>query len=152
MERIAFQELPKGFFNTVLKTQEYVDASGLDHSLLELVRMRVSLINGCAYCLDMHYKLGIHLGDSAQRLVSVSVWREAPYYSEKEKAALEFAERLTQVSTDHDPDTLHDNISKFFTKEEIAHLTLAIIQINAWNRITRSFGTVAGTYKVPEHA
>ncbi|RAV98687.1 carboxymuconolactone decarboxylase family protein [Pseudochryseolinea flava] len=150
MERISYQELPKGFYNVLMKAQEYVDNAGLDHSLLELIRMRVSLINGCAYCIDMHYKLGLHLGDTAQRLTSVSVWREAPYYSEKEKAALEFAERLTKVDSDHHPETLHDAINKYFSKEEIAYLTLAIIQINAWNRLVRSFGTVAGNFKVPE--
>jgi AhpD family alkylhydroperoxidase len=149
MERISMQELPTGFYNSIFKVQEYVDKSNLDHSLLELVRMRVSQINGCAYCLDMHYKLGIHLGDTAQRLTSVSVWREAPYYSDKEKAVLEFAERLTKLDSDHHPETIHDKLINFFSKQEIAHLTLAIVQINTWNRIVRSFGTVAGTYKVP---
>ncbi len=142
--------MPNGFLNPMLKVQEYVDHSGLDRILLHLLRMRVSQINGCAYCLDMHFKEGIHDGDTAQRLISVSVWREVSYYTDKEKAALEFAERLTNVSTEKDGETIHDELIKHFSKEEIAHLTLATIQINSWNRLVRSFGTIAGTYQVPK--
>jgi len=89
MERISFNELPAGFYAAMTRVQTYVDNCGLDIILLELMRMRVSQINGCAYCLDMHYKEAIHAGESAQRLISVSAWREAPYYSEKEQAVLE---------------------------------------------------------------
>jgi AhpD family alkylhydroperoxidase len=152
MERISMHELPTGFYNTLFKVQEYIDNTSLDRALLELVRMRVSQINGCAYCLDMHFKLGIHLGDTAQRLISVGAWKEAPYYSEKERAVLEFAERLTTLVDDHHPETLHEKLANFFSKQEIAQLTLAVIQINSWNRIVRSFGTTAGTYKVPVEA
>lgn len=149
MERITFKELPNGFLTQLLKVQEYVDHSGLDRILLHLLRMRVSQINGCAYCLDMHFKEGIHDGDTAQRLISVSVWREVTYYTDKEKAALEFAERLTNVSIEKDRDDIHDALTKHFSKQEIAHLTLAVIQINSWNRLVCSFGTVAGNYQVP---
>jgi AhpD family alkylhydroperoxidase len=148
MERISNQELPEGFLKPLLKVQEYVDNSGLDHSLLHLLRMRVSQINSCAYCLDMHFKEGIHSGESAQRLISVAAWREAPYYSLKEEAVLEFAEVLTRLPDDQPSEHLHDELLKYFTKHEIAMLTLAIVQINSWNRITRSFGTVAGRYQV----
>jgi AhpD family alkylhydroperoxidase len=152
MERITYKEMPDGFLTPLLNVQEYVDNSELDRSLLHLLRMRVSQINGCAYCLDMHFKEGIHDGDSAQRLVSVGVWREAPYYTAKEAAALEFAERLTNVSAEKESDDIHDKLAKHFSKHEIAHLTLAIIQINSWNRLVRSFGKVAGTYQVKEKA
>jgi AhpD family alkylhydroperoxidase len=148
MERITYKEVPNGFLTPLLKVQEYVDHSGLDRLLLHLLRMRVSQINGCAYCLDMHFKEGIHDGDTAQRLVSVSVWREVSYYTAKEKAALEFAERLTNMSTEKERDDIHDALSKHFSKHEIAYLTLAVTQINSWNRLVFSFGTEAGTYQV----
>ena len=148
MERITQRDLPKGLMQALLQVQNYVDHSGLDIQLLELVRMRVSQINSCAYCLDMHFKEGIANGDTALRLVSVSAWRETPYYSQKEQAALEFAETLTRLPEEKHSDTIHDKLEKYFSKEEIAHLTLAIVQINSWNRITRSFGTVPGNYQV----
>jgi len=149
MERISNKELPDGFLRPLLKVQEYVDNSGLDASLLHLIRMRVSQINSCAYCIDMHFKEGIHHGESAQRLISVSAWREAPYYSLKEQAVLAFAETLTRMPDDEPSEHLHDELEKHFSKDEIAYLTLAVIQINSWNRLVRSFGTVAGKYQVP---
>lgn len=148
MERISLEDLPEGFIAPLLKVQEYIDKSGLDYLLLELLRMRVSQINNCAYCLDMHFKEGVHAGDTPLRLTSVSAWRETTYYSPKEKAVLAFAERLTKMPADEHNDDIHDELSKHFTKQEIAKLTLAVMQINAWNRLVRSFGTVAGNYQV----
>ncbi len=152
MERISYQELPAGFLTGLLKGQEYVDKSGLDIKLLELVRMRVSLINNCAYCLDMHFKEGVEAGETPLRLISVAAWRETTYYSPKEQAALAFAETLTYLPPDESSEGIHDELSKHFSKEEIALLTLAIIQINSWNRLVRSFGTVAGNYQVKKKA
>ena len=148
MERIAYHDLPQGFLNPLLKVQEYVDSVGLDPSLLELLRMRVSLMNNCAYCLDMHYKEAIEAGETPLRLISVGAWREAPYYSLKEEAVLAFAEHLTELPGDVSSEELHDDLNKYFSKQEIAFLTLAIVQINSWNRIVRSFGTEAGKYQV----
>ena len=153
MERISNKELPHGFLTPLLKVQEYVDNAGLDRSLLELIRMRVSQINSCAYCLDMHFKEGIHAGETALRLISVSAWKEAPYYySPKEQAALAFAEHLTELPDEHGSAEIHDELLKYFNKQEIAFLTLAIVQINSWNRIVRSFGPVAGNYQVAKAA
>jgi AhpD family alkylhydroperoxidase len=152
MERISYKELPHGFLTPLLKVQEYVNNSGLEFSILELVRMRVSQINSCAYCLDMHLKEGVHGGETPLRLISVSAWRETSYYTPKEQAALAFAETLTRLPADEHSDHIHDDLKKHFTKEEIAHLTLAIIQINSWNRMVRSFGTVAGNYQVQSKA
>lgn len=148
MERIAFNELPQGLLSALLKNQEYVDNSGLDFKILELVRMRVSLINSCAYCLDMHLKEGMAGGDTALRLLSVAAWRETDYYSPKEQAALAFAETLTYLPANEASEGIHDELSKHFSKAEIAFLTLAIVQINSWNRVVRSFGPVAGHYQV----
>lgn len=150
MERITYKDVPAGLTQALLQVQQYVDNSGLDHKLLELLRFRVSQINSCAYCLDMHYKEAIHAGEDPVRLISVSAWRETPYYSEAEQAALAFAETLTHMHAEEHSDDIHKDLEKHFSKAEIAHLTLAIIQINSWNRLTRSFGTVPGKYKVRE--
>lgn len=152
MERILQNELPAGLMETLLQTQHYVDNCGLDHKLLELVRFRVSQINSCAYCLDMHYKDAIAAGETPLRLISAAAWRETSYYSPKEQAALGFAETLTKLPADENSDDIHDGLKKYFSKEEIAKLTVAIAQINTWNRIVRSFGPEPGKYKVKQHA
>jgi AhpD family alkylhydroperoxidase len=151
MERITFKDAA-GVYNALKQGQNYVDQCGLDDKLLELIRLRVSQINSCAYCLDMHYKKAIHVGESPLRLISVSAWRETDYYSPTERAALAFAETLTHMPAEESSDSIHDELNKYFTKEEITNLTMAIIQINSWNRLTRSFGSVAGNFKVPAAA
>ena len=150
MERISFKDLPQGLAQVMLKTQEYVDNSGLDEKLLHLIRMRVSQINSCAYCLDMHFKEGIADGETPLRLFSVSAWRETPYYTPVEQAVLAFAETLTRLPEEHNSDHILDELNKYFDKHEIAKLTLAIVQINSWNRIVRAFGTTPGNYQ-PKH-
>ena len=151
MERISHQEQPAGLYQAMKQVQDYVDNSGLDYLLLELVRTRVSQINGCAYCLDMHFKEAIAAGEDPIRLISISAWREAPYYSGKEQAALQFAERLTRMPEEEHSDDIHDELRKYFSKDEIAHLTLAIAQINSWNRLTKSFGPIPGLYKAGQN-
>jgi AhpD family alkylhydroperoxidase len=148
MERISYKDAPEGLLATLLQTQKYVDQSGLDKKLLHLLRFRVSQINDCAYCLDMHYKEGIHDGETPLRLISVSAWRETPYYSPAEQAALAFAETLTHLRQGQHVDNIHDELSKHFSKPEIAKLTLAVVMINSWNRVVRSFGTTPGNYQV----
>src|SRR5687768_3035383 len=150
MERISQRELPQELIQTMMQVQQYIDHSGLDIKLLELVRMRVSQINSCAYCLDMHFKEGIEAGETPLRLISVSAWRETPYYSPKEQAVLAFAETLTRMPEEHHSDQIHEELDKYFSKEEIAKLTLAVVQINSWNRLTRSFGTIPGNYQVKQ--
>jgi AhpD family alkylhydroperoxidase len=147
MERITFND-GSGIYAALRKGQDYVDNCGLEKELVKLIQFRVSQINSCAYCLDMHYKEAIHEGIDPVKLVSVSAWREAPYYSAKEQAVLAFAEELTHMASEQHSDSIHDELSKHFSKKEIANLTMTIIQINSWNRLTRSFGTVAGRYKV----
>lgn len=151
MVRISYSE-SQGVIEALQKVQQYVDNSGIDKKLMHLLRFRVSQINSCAYCIDMHFKEGIHDGDTPLRLISVSAWRETPYYSPAEKAALAFAETLTRLPEEAHSDHIHDELDKYFSKEQIAHLTLAIIQINSWNRLVRSFGTEPGKYKVKEAA
>ena len=132
--------------------QDYVDNSGLDHRLLELLRFRVSQINSCAYCLDMHFKEAVEAGETPLRLFSLSAWRETPYYTPREEAVLAFAETLTELPADERSDDIHDELNKYFSKQEIANLTLAVVVINGWNRITRSFGSVPGKYKTARAA
>jgi AhpD family alkylhydroperoxidase len=147
MERITFKDAA-GVYAALRKGQDHVDNCGLDKELVKLIQFRVSQINSCAYCLDMHYKEAMHEGLDPVKLVSVSAWREAPYYSAEEQAALAFAEHLTHLPAEQHSDSIHDELSKYFSKEEIANLTMAVIQINSWNRLTRSFGSVPGKYKV----
>ena len=146
MERITYKDAP-GVYAALAKTQDYVDRCGLDETLVALLVFRVSQINSCAYCIDMHYKDAVAMGIDPVKLVSVAVWRDTPYYSAEEQAVLAFAEHLTHLPAEQDSSSIHDELSKHFTKEEIANLTLAVVQINSWNRITRSFGPVAGSYK-----
>lgn len=140
MERIPAAQLPDGLMAAMRHVQAYVDQCGLDRQLLELMRTRVSQLNGCAYCLDMHYKEAIRAGETPLRLLSVSVWREAPSFSEVERAVLAYAEFLTRMPETEDPDPHYEALRRHFSRDEIAFLTLAITQINGWNRLVRSFG------------
>ena len=151
MERISFKAA-SGVYNALKQGQNYIDQSGLPIKLLELIRFRVSQINSCAYCLDMHYQKAIAAGETPLRIISVSAWRETNYYTPQEQAALAFAEILTHMRAEEHSDSIHDELDKYFSKEEIADITMAIIQINSWNRLTRSFGSVPGLFKLPAAA
>jgi AhpD family alkylhydroperoxidase len=123
------------------------EQSGLEHKLLQLVMMRASQINGCAYCIDMHAKDARAAGETEQRLYGLDAWREAPYYSERERAALAWTEALTLIATTHAPDDVYEALRGQFTENEIANLTLAIALINTWNRLSIALRTVAGNYR-----
>ena len=127
--------------------QDYVDRSGLEHSLLELVKMRASQLNGCAYCLDMHSKDARAAGETEQRLYLLDAWREAPFYSPRERAALAWAEALTLVAQTHAPDDVYEEARAQFSEKELAALTMAIVAINGWNRIAIGFRSQPGAYQ-----
>lgn len=127
--------------------QAAVDACGLDHKLLELVKMRASQLNGCAYCLDMHSKDARAAGETEQRLYLLDAWREAPLYSERERAALAWTEAVTRVAEGHVPDDVYAAASAQFTEEELVNLTLAVVAINGWNRLAIAFRSEAGKYQ-----
>jgi AhpD family alkylhydroperoxidase len=129
--------------------EQYVHQSGLEHGLLELVRLRASLINGCAYCADMHAKIARSLGETEQRLYAISVWRETPFYSDRERAALAWTEAVTLVNVDQVPDEVYDLVRRQFSEKELVDLTLAIVAINGWNRLVVAFRTVPGTFQLP---
>jgi AhpD family alkylhydroperoxidase len=126
-----------------------VNRTGLEPNLLELVRMRASQINGCAYCLDMHSKDAMARGETAQRLFGLDAWRETPYYTAREQAALEWTEALTLVHETHVPDEAFAAVQAQFSDEEIANLTLSIVSINGWNRICVGARVVPGDYVSP---
>jgi AhpD family alkylhydroperoxidase len=132
--------------------EQSVRNSGLEHSLLHLVKMRASLINGCAYCIDMHSKDARAEGETEQRLYGLGAWRETPYYTDRERAALEWTDTLTQISTHHVSDELFERTRQHFTEEELVSLTLAVVAINGWNRIAISMRNVPGSYQVPAAA
>ena len=150
-ERISFQEVPQELFGGMNKSEMYLKSSGFDLKLMELVKYRVSQINGCAFCLDMHHKEAIHRGETELRLHSLAAWRDCPFYNEREKAAFAFAETLTNANKEEVSNEVHDNLLKHYTREEIAILTLCITQINGWNRINKAFHTVPGLYQVGQY-
>jgi AhpD family alkylhydroperoxidase len=122
-------------------------ASGLERSLLELVRLRASQINHCAYCIDMHTKDARAQGETEQRLYLVGAWREAPLYSERERAALEWTEAVTNVGDTHVPDNVFERVRQHFDEAELVALTFAVVAINSWNRLAESFRAEVGTYQ-----
>ena len=124
-----------------------VEASDLEHSLLELVKMRSSQLNGCAYCLDMHSKDARAAGETEQRLYLLDAWRETGLYTERERAALAWTEALTRVTDGHVPDDVYDEASNHFTEDELVALTLAIVAVNGWNRLNIAFRMEAGNYR-----
>lgn len=132
-----------------LKTlDDHVRETDLDRGLIELVKLRASLINGCAYCVDMHTKIARSLGETEQRLYAVGVWRDTPFYSASERAALAWTEAVTLVNARHVPDDVYELARQHFAEKELIDLTLAIVAINAWNRLAIAFTAVPGTFRV----
>lgn len=127
--------------------ERYVRGSGLERPLLELIKVRASQINGCAYCLDMHTKDARAAGESEQRLYALSAWRETPFYSERERAALAWTEAVTLVGETHVPDEVYEEARRQFNEVELVNVTMAVVTINAWNRLSIAFRTVPGTYQ-----
>lgn len=133
-------------FKAMLGLSAATKNSGLEPKLLELVRIRASQINGCAYCLDMHTQDARALGETEQRLHLLSAWREAPFYTDRERAALTWTEAVTKVSDTHVPDDVYNEVRAHFSEKETVDLNWAVVTINAWNRIAVSFRIPAGTY------
>ena len=146
-QRINFVHTSPRGLQAMLGLQGYVNKSGLEHALLELVKMRVSQINGCAYCLDMHFKDARAAGETEQRLYLLNAWRETSLYSERERAALEWTESLTLVSESHVPEAVYAAARAQFSEEELVNLSLAIVATNGWNRLQIAFRAPAGTYQ-----
>lgn len=135
-------------YKVLMGIEVYTRKAGFDHKLLELIRFRVSQINHCALCLDIHFKEATHAGEDPKRLYSLSAWRETPYYTEAEQAVLEFTEALTLVSTQGVTDAIFERMKQHYSEQQIMDLTLAVAQINVWNRINNVAQTVPGNYQV----
>src|SRR5262245_23164202 len=125
--------------------QRAVETSGLEHSLLELVKIRASQINGCAYCIDMHTKDARAAGETEQRIYALNAWAETPFFTPRERAALEWAEAVTRVGDTHVPDEVYARTREYFEEQELVALTFALVAINGWNRLAISFRAEAGT-------
>jgi AhpD family alkylhydroperoxidase len=146
-ERFNGAKVAPGGYKAMLGLEQYLHESGLDEKLLDLVKLRASQINGCAYCIDMHWKDLRVLGESEQRLYGLDAWRESTYYSERERAALGWTEAVTLITQGHAADEVYEGVRVQFSEKEIADLTLAIATINAWNRLAISARTPAGHYR-----
>lgn len=149
-KRVDYSIIASEGVENLRKLEAYIKSTGLEPDLLELVKLRASQINGCAYCIDMHTKDARSRGESEQRLYGVNAWRETPFYSERERAALAWAEAVTKISEGLVPDDVYDQVTKHFTEKEWVDLTLAVIAINSWNRLAVSFRTPPGSYQ-PDH-
>ena len=145
-ERINYRQIAPEVGMAIRQLDEVVQASGLDARLVELVKVRVSQINGCAFCLDMHTQDARALGETEQRLYGLQAWEEAPYYTPRERAALQWSEALTTLK-DRVPDPVYDTVRAEFDERELMMLTLAIIAINSWNRLAISVRAVPGSYR-----
>jgi AhpD family alkylhydroperoxidase len=145
--RFNYVKSAPGVFKAMLGLGQYLRESGLEESLLLLVDLRASQINGCAYCLDMHWKDLRAIGEGEQRLYSLDAWRECPYYTERERAALEWTEALTLITAGHVTDEVYEKVRPHFSEKELSDLTLAIVSINGWNRLNIAARTVPGGYR-----
>ncbi len=144
--RLNYAKAAAGLYEAMDALDTYLAACGLDERLLHLVRLRSSQINGCAYCLDMHWKDLRALGETEQRLYSLDAWRETPFYTEKERAALAWTEAVTLVAEGHVPDAVHTAAREQLNEKELSNLTLAIAAINAWNRLSIAARLTPGGY------
>ena len=138
---------PEGV-QAMYRLEHAVRTSGLEAKLLDLVKVRASLLNGCAYCIDMHTKDARAEGETEQRLYALSAWHETPFFSDRERAALAWTDALTNIQQGHAPDEVYGEVARQFTDTELMNLTLAITTINAWNRIALGFRVVPGSYQV----
>jgi AhpD family alkylhydroperoxidase len=150
--RIDYQHATPAALQAMLGLEHYVRSSSIEHSLLELVKLRASQINGCGYCLDMHSKDARAEGETEQRIYVLSAWREAPFYTARERAALAWTEALTKIADTEIGDSLYESVRAQFSEKELVDLTMAVIAINGWNRLSISFGTEVGSYQRPAPA
>lgn len=150
--RIDYKRVAPEAIKALSALERYARGSKLEPALLELVRLRASIINGCAYCVDIHSKDARVRGESEQRLYAVSVWREAPFFTPRERAALAWTEAVTEVSVGHVPDEVYRLAREHFDERELVDLTMAIIAINSWNRLAIAFQAIAGAYEPAKQA
>ena len=151
-QRINYGKVAQGVYDAMDALDRYLQECGIEKPLLMLVQLRASQINGCAYCLDMHWKDLRASGEREQRLYSLDAWRECPYYTDRERAALDWTEAVTRVADGQVPDAVYDAVRPHFSEKELADLTLAIAAINAWNRLSIAARLTPGTYQPAQFA
>ncbi|HEX3371592.1 MAG TPA: carboxymuconolactone decarboxylase family protein [Candidatus Acidoferrales bacterium] len=144
--RIEFMNFAQEALNSMLGLEKYISGCGLEPKLIHLMKVRASQINGCAYCIDMHTIDARAAGETEQRLYALNAWRETPFFSDRERAALEWTEAITLVSETHVPDAIFEEVKKYFTEKEIVNLSIAATTINMWNRMAISMRAVPGNY------
>jgi AhpD family alkylhydroperoxidase len=149
-QRIQYTQVARGAVAAMAGLERYLAQSGLERGLLDLVKLRASQINGCAYCIDMHTKELRANGETEQRLYLLPVWRETSLFSDRECAALAWAEAVTRISETHAPDDVYEQARRQFGEKELVDLTLAVAAINGWNRLAISFRVTPGSYQ-PAH-
>jgi AhpD family alkylhydroperoxidase len=145
--RINYARVAPGLLQAMLGLEHYLHGCGLEEPLLHLLKLRASQLNGCAYCIDMHWKDLRAIGETEQRLYSLDAWRETPFYTARERAALLWTEAVTRVADGHVEDAVYDTVRAQFSDKEIADLTMAVATINAWNRLSIAMRTEPGTYQ-----
>lgn len=145
--QLNYAKVAPGIYEALDALDQYLNESGLDETILHLVRLRASQLNACAYCIDMHWKDLRALGEGEQRLYSLDAWREFPYYTDRERAALAWAEAVTFLTNGHVPEQLYDEVRSQFSAKELCDLTLAVATINAWNRLSISARLDPGGYR-----
>ena len=148
--RIDLYRLSPEGYKALLGLENYLSKSTVEKKLLHLIKLRVSQINGCAFCLDMHWKDLKVEGETEQRMYSLDAWRETSYYTDRERAALAWAEAVTNITDGHAPDEVFEEARQYFSEQEMADLTLAVTAINSWNRVSIAFRVVPGTYQPSE--
>lgn len=145
--RLEFDRVRPEAAKAQLGMEAYVRASDLERSLVELVKLRASYLNGCAYCVDMHTQDALLQGEEPQRLFAVPVWRETPFFSERERSALAWTDALTEIGRRGVPDSLFEAVREHFSEEELVDLTMTVITINGWNRLAIGFRAPVGSYR-----
>jgi AhpD family alkylhydroperoxidase len=149
--RIALTSVSQDAYQAMLGLEHYLARSSLEPKLYHLIKLRASQVNGCAYCIDMYWTELRAAGETEQRLYELDAWRESPYYTDRERAALEWTEAVTRIADTHAPDDLYESVKAHFSDQEMADLTWAIAAINAWNRMAIALRAVPGSYR-PAHA
>ena len=145
--RIDIAHVSPAAYRAMAGLEAYIHSTALEPKLIHLLKMRASQINGCAYCLDMHSKDARALGETEQRLYGLDAWRETPYYTDRERAALTWIESLTLIAQGHVPDSVFEEARKVFSEQELVDLTMVAVAINGWNRIAIAFRAEAGSYQ-----
>jgi AhpD family alkylhydroperoxidase len=146
---LKYEKAAPAALRAMYSLEKYVRECGLEQSLFELIKTRASQINGCAFCIDMHTKDARAHGETEQRLYALNAWRETPFYTDRERAALAWTEAVTLISKDHVPEDVFEQARAQFSDEELVNLTVAVVAINGWNRLNIAFNAPAGAYQPP---